>query len=60
MTLAFNILLALIVFVGVVGLLAYNIVATRTPAQPRLHPQPGKRPAAARQRTYGWLDSARA
>ena len=60
MTLALNILLALIVFAGVVGLLAYNILATGTPAQPRLHPQPGKRPAPARSRTYGSLDSARA
>ena len=60
MTLALNILLAVIVFVGVVGLLAYNIVATRTPAQPKLHPEPGKRSAPARQRAYGSLDSARA
>ena len=60
MTLALNILLAVIVFAGVVGLLAYNIVATRNPAQPKLRPQPGTRPAPARARAYGALDSARA
>ena len=60
MTLALNILLAAIVFAGVVGLLAYNIVATRSPAQPKLHPEPGMRPAPARRRAYGSLDSARA
>jgi hypothetical protein len=60
MTFALNILLAVIVFAGVVGLLAYNIVATRTPAQPRVRPEPGTRPALARQRSYSPLDSARA
>jgi hypothetical protein len=59
MTLALNILLAVIVFAGVVGLLAYNIVATRTPAQPKLRPESARRPAPARQRAYGSLDNAR-
>ena len=60
MTLALNILLAVIVFAGVVGLLAYNILATRSPAQAKLRREPGARPAPARQRSYGSLDRARA
>lgn len=59
MTIALNILLAVVVFAGVVGLLAYNIVATRTPAQPKLRPEVSKRPAPARQRAYSALDTAR-
>ena len=59
MTLTLNVLLAVIVFAGVVGLLAYNIVATLTPAQPKLRPEPAKRPAPARQHAYGSLDTAR-
>ena len=59
MTLTLNILLAVIVFAGVFGLLAYNIVATRPAAQLKLRPEPGKRPAPARQRSYGSLESAR-
>jgi hypothetical protein len=60
MTLALNILLAVIVFAGLVGLLAYNIVASRTPAQSKLRPEPSRRPVTARQRAYGSLDNARA
>ena len=50
MTIALNILLAVIVFAGVVGLLAYNIFAARTPAEPKLRPEHARRPAHARQR----------
>ncbi len=59
MTLALNILLAVVVFAGVVGLLAYNILAARTPAPAKLRPETARRPAHARQRAYGSLDSAR-
>lgn len=50
MTIALNVLLAAIVFIGVVGLLAYNILAARTPAPPRRRPEIAQRPAHARQR----------
>ncbi len=59
MTIALNILLAVVVFAGVVGMLAYNIVATRTPAQLKLRPEASKRSAPARQRAYGSPDSVR-
>ncbi len=44
MTIAINFLLAVVVFAGVVGLLAYNILATRTPAQAKLRPVTNRRP----------------
>ncbi len=59
MTIAINLLLAVVVFAGVVGLLAYNILATRTPAQAKLRPVTNRRPAPARQRAHRALDSAR-
>lgn len=59
MTIALNILLAVVVFAGVVGLLAYNIFAARTPAEPKLRPEAAKRPARARQRALR-PDSVRA
>ncbi len=59
MTIALNILLATVVFVGVVGLLAYNILAARTPAPAKLRPETARRPARARQRAHGPLGSAR-
>ncbi len=59
MTIAINILLAVVVFAGVVGLLACNILATRTRAQAKLRPETNQRPAPARQHAYRPLDSAR-
>lgn len=59
MTIAINIILAVVVFAGVVGLLAYNILATRTPAPAKLRREPSRRPAPARPRAYRSLDSAR-
>lgn len=58
MTIALNFLLAVVVFSGVVGLLAYSIIASRSPSQPKLHPVASKRPAPARQRAYRSLDRA--
>ncbi len=48
MTIALNILLAVIVFAGVVGMLAYSIIAARTPAQPKVHTETAKARAAGR------------
>ncbi|MGH2866267.1 MAG: hypothetical protein ACRDNK_01690 [Solirubrobacteraceae bacterium] len=53
MTIALNILFATIVFVGVVGLLAYSILAARTPAQPKVHTETAKARAAGRARGHG-------
>jgi hypothetical protein len=53
MTIALNILFAVIVFVGVVGLLAYHIVADRTPVQPKVHTETAKARAAGHARGYG-------
>ena len=48
MTIALNILFAVIVFASVVGLLAYSILASRTPAPPRVHTETAKARAAGR------------
>jgi heme/copper-type cytochrome/quinol oxidase subunit 2 len=53
MTIALNILLAVIVFAGVVGMLAYSIIAARTPAQPKVHTETAKARAAGRARGHG-------
>lgn len=60
MTIALNIVLAIIVFAGVVGLLTYNIVASRTPAEPKLRAESAKHRTPARQRAYRPMGSARA
>jgi hypothetical protein len=48
MTIALNILFAVIVFASVVGLLAYSILASRTPAPPKVHTETAKARAAGR------------
>ncbi len=53
MTIALNILFAVIVFVGVVGLLAYSIIVSRTPAQPKVHVETAKARAAGRAQGHG-------
>jgi hypothetical protein len=58
MTIAMNIVLAVIVVTGVVGLLALNIFAARTPAQPRASAAPVKGRSPARQRAFGTLGRA--
>jgi hypothetical protein len=55
MTIAFNIILAVLVFAGVAGLLAFNIVASRVPSEPKSRPV--KTPATP-SRAYGSLSSA--
>ena len=55
MTIAFNIILAVLVFAGVAGLLAFNIVASRVPSEPKNRPV--KTPATP-SRAYGSLSSA--
>lgn len=53
MTIALNVLFAVIVFAGVVGLLAVSIAASRTPAQPKVHTETAKARAAGRARGHG-------
>jgi hypothetical protein len=56
MTIALNI----IVFTGVVGLLAASIIASRNSTQLNVRTATAKRRATARQRAYGSLKSANA
>lgn len=61
MTIALNILLAIIVLAGTIGLLAYNIFASRTPAQPKVTPQNSRsRTITAPRRSYGFPKSVNA
>ena len=57
---ALNILLAVIVFVGIVGLLAFNILAARTPTQPKVHTETARARATGGARGYGSLKSVNA
>jgi hypothetical protein len=57
---ALNILLAVTVFVGVVGLLAFNILAARAPAQPKVHTETARARATGRARGYGSFKSVNA
>ena len=57
---ALNILLAVIVFVGVVGLLAFSIVAARIPVKPKVHTETARARKMGRARGYGSLTRANA
>ncbi len=60
MTIALNIVFAIIVFAGVVGMLAYSVTSSRTAVQRtrKAHPVTANNRAVARQLGYGALKSA--
>lgn len=60
MTIALNILVAVIVFVGVVGLLAVSIFAARTPTQPKVHTETAKARAAGHARGHSSFEPVNA
>lgn len=51
MSIALNIIFAAIVFIGVVGPLAFSIVASRTVRERKVHPVTARNRSVARQRS---------
>ncbi len=60
MTIALNILLAVIVFAGVVGMLAFSILAARTPVRPKVHTETARARATGRARGHGSFEPVNA